>query len=209
MRSKRLPGLPILCITTGNQLGRVRRPIVDPQSKKVVGLSVASSAFGGRKILPIDAVHALGSHAVTVGRTEDLLGPKEERVASLLAQDRIKVVGTPVITARGVLVGTVQDYEIGEGGRIEQLYVSQNIWKALSGGELKVPGEMLIALGKDAAIVADDLLEHAKPAREPEPKRARAKVKEPLEKGSKGDPEETETTAATRVRGLLRQTLTR
>ncbi len=214
MRSKRLPGLPVICITTGDQLGRVKRAIIDPQAKRVAGLAVAGSTFGGRRVLPINAVHALGSHAVTVAQAEDLRHPKDEGAAELVARDRVKVVGAPVITARGVLVGTVVDYEIGERGSIDQLYVSQNLWKAIAGGDLSVPGEMLIALGRDAAIVADELLEHVKPARESKPRRTKAEASPPsadeshLEDANK-DGRANVSAAAERVRGFVRQTLTR
>ena len=159
MRSRRLPGLPVLSITEGNQLGRVRRPVVDPKNRSVVAFVVATAALGGRRLLPISAVHALGSHAVTVHRT-DALQPVsgDEALERLVREGQARVIGTPVVTKSGTLVGTVQDYEIGRQGEIEALYLSQSVWRTLAGGEVCIPGQMVIALGRDAAIVADEAL---------------------------------------------------
>src|SRR5690606_11515771 len=61
---------------------------------------------------------------------------------------------------------TVQDYEIGGAGAIEALYVTRGLWRALSGGERSLPGAMLVALGPDAAIVADEALSLLAPREE-------------------------------------------
>lgn len=167
MRSKRLPGLPVLSISEGNQLGRVRRPVVDPKSQSVVAFIVSTAAVGGRRLLPMSAVHALGTHAVTVHRA-DALQPVsgDEALERLLKEEHAKVIGTPVVSKSGTLVGTVQDYEIGRQGEIEALYASQSLWRTLAGGELCVPGQMVIALGRDAAIVADEVLSLFQPKEE-------------------------------------------
>ena len=175
MRSKRLPGLPVLCISDGNQLGKVRQPVVDPKGRRVVALLVACPGIRARKLLPMATVHSLGSHAVTVRDADELRPPQEfEEMGRLLKEDRVKVLGSPVVTARGTLVGTIADYDIGEDGTIEQVLVTQSLWKALSGTELRVPGEMLMALGKDAAIVADDVLTLVPKSEESKPESAPA-----------------------------------
>lgn len=174
MRSKRLPGLPVLCITSGEQLGRIRHPIVDPHTRRVAAFVVSSGAFKGGKLLPMDAVHALGTDAVTVRRPEALLSFKDEQAAPLVQGERIKLLGASIITVRGQFVGSVQDFEVDDEGQINHLYVTRSFWNSISGTQLVVPKEMLVTMGPDALIVAEEVLALTRPkdsraADEPEP----------------------------------------
>lgn len=154
MRSKRLPGLAVVTIDSGEQIGRVQRLVIDPQRKSVAALLVSARGSFRKQLLPIEAVFAMGTHAVTV-RNKEALGPlKGEGSASALARgERIDLLGSPVITARGELLGTVRDFEVTDRGEITALYVSGGLVRSLAGREASIPGELLLALGKDAAVV--------------------------------------------------------
>lgn len=159
MRSRRLPGLPVLTLDSGVTIGRIARSVVDPTNKRVAALLVSLSRWWGKRLLPIESVHAFGGHAVTVGSAEALIPIKEnEDFAALLYEKRIPLLGSPVVTAGGELVGTVRDYEIDSSGAISTLYVTEGVWRALSGQEHEVPGNALMALGKDAVIVTEETL---------------------------------------------------
>src|SRR5690606_25997469 len=99
-------------------------------------------------------------HAVTVGSAGVLLPLKgDEKLAALLHEKRIPLLGSPVVTATGEMVGTVRDFEIDQTGSIMGLYVTGRVWKALSGKESRVPESALMALGRDAVIVTEETLE--------------------------------------------------
>lgn len=159
MRSKHLPGLPVLTLDRGATIGHVRQCVIDPEGKRVAALLVALPRLWSRRLLPMESVHALGSHAVTVSSADVLIPFKEDQnLAILLYEKRIPLLGSPVVTAAGELVGTVRDYEIDGTGAISCLYVMDGVWKALSGKEARVPQSALIALGKDAVIVTEETL---------------------------------------------------
>lgn len=157
VRSRNLPGLPVLTLSDGNQVGRVQKPVIDPKEKRVAALLLAGPGIKGKRFLPIESVHALGSHAVTIGTVDSLKPLKEdEKLLALLKTERVKVLGSPVVTAGGDLVGSVRDFEIGASGTVKSLYVSQGVWNAVTGHEVAIVGELLIALGRDAVVVADE-----------------------------------------------------
>lgn len=159
MRSRHLPGLPVLTLDSGTTIGRINRSVVDPEKKRVAALLVAPPRLWGKRLLPIESVHAFGGHAVTVGSAEALIPvDQDERLTVLLRERRIPLLGSPVVTAGGELVGTVRDYEIDPTGAISYLYVTDGVWRALSGREHKVPGSALLALGRDAVIVTEETL---------------------------------------------------
>jgi len=160
MRSRHLPGLPVLALESGTAIGRVRRPIVDPGEKCVAALLVSEPRSVRKRLLPVDAVRAFGRHAVTVESERALILPRDDsRLFTLLVKKRISLLGTAVVTAGGELVGTVRDFEIGERGKISCLYINGGMWRSLAGREQEIPGSAIIAIGKDAAIVTDETLE--------------------------------------------------
>ena len=168
MRSKRLPGLPVLALDDGARLGRTRRALVDPRRRRVAALVVAQKGWNQHKLLPMERVHALGSHAVTVERADALIPIKEAaEYEHLLKEDRWRVPGAPVITAGGELVGTVRDFEIAGNGAVEALYVARHGMPSLFGKTPAIPGEFIIALGKDAVLVANEAMSLVSPPEKP------------------------------------------
>lgn len=156
VRSKRLPGLPILTLTTGKKIGRIQRPLIDPENKKIAGFLVSGRRLEKNRFLPMQAVHALGSHAVTIDSDEVVIDLEDGNELDAFVKERqISLVGSPVVTAGGELLGRVHDYEIGPGGDITGLLVHGGFWPMSRRGTL-VPGRLLLAVGPDAAVVAED-----------------------------------------------------
>jgi len=167
VRSQHLPGLPVLTLDQGATIGHVRRCIVDPERKRVAALLIALPRFWGRRLLPMQSVHAMGSHAVTVPSADVLLPLRhDEKLAALLYEKRIPLIGSPVVTASGELVGTVRDFQLDQTGVISFLYVTGGLWRALSGREARVPASELMALGKDAVIATEEALDRLARERE-------------------------------------------
>lgn len=182
MRSRRLPGLAVVTLDGGEQVGRVHRLVIDPKKKRVAALLVSSRGSLRKQLLPIDAVFALGSHAVTV-QSKEAIGPMSgDELAALAGKERVDLVGAPVITTRGELLGAVRDFDVTDRGEITALYVSSGLIRSLARREIAVPGELLVALGKDAAVVderaallgeAQPTERRSPPAPEDAPERAR------------------------------------
>jgi len=164
MRSKRLPGLPVLTLDEGVQLGRVRSVVVDARAKRVAALVVSQRGLGQKMLLPMEGVRALGSDAVTVDRGDVLIPLREaQSYEGLLKSERVRVVGTPVVTVGGELAGVVRDFEISGQGAVEAIYVSKGIFPSMLRRHPSVPGALIVALGKDAVVVAEKAVEHMKP----------------------------------------------
>jgi len=157
MRARRLPGLPVLALNDGGRLGKVKSVVVDPSARRVAALIVAPPGLSRAKILPTAGVHALGADAVTVDRS-DLLLPFREAVDfhQFLGKEQVRIIGSPVFTAGGELVGGARDFEISGTGEIEGILVSRGLFPAPPGREAHIPRECIVALGIDAVIVTDE-----------------------------------------------------
>jgi len=168
LRWRRLPGMPVLALDSGAVIGKVRQAVIDPEERKVAALLVQPARSWVRQFLPMEAVRALGGHAVTVESREALIPVRQdERLWTLLVKKRIALAGSPVITAGGDLVGGVRDYEIGQGGAITRLYVGEGGWRFLTGSEREIPAASLLALGRDAVIVTEEALDAPRQERSP------------------------------------------
>jgi len=160
--------MPVLALDSGAVIGKVRQAVIDPEERKVAALLVQPARSWVRQFLPMEAVRALGGHAVTVESREALIPVRQdERLWTLRVKKRIALAGSPVITAGGDLVGGVRDYEIGQGGAITHLYVGEGGWRFLTGSEREIPAASLLALGRDAVIVTEEALDAPRQERSP------------------------------------------
>lgn len=155
-----MPGLPVLTLDEGAQLGKVKRVIVDPRQKRVAAFIVSQRGWNQQSLLPMSGVYALGSHAVTVDRG-DLLIPIREAVEfqELLKGDRVRIVGAPVVTTGGELVGIVRDFEISGSGAVESLFLAKGVLGSVLRRPPIIQGEHVVALGRDAVLVADNVID--------------------------------------------------
>lgn len=198
MRSRRLPGLPVLTLEDGVQLGKVRKALVDSREKRVAALVVAQRGWNQQRLLPMARLHALGSHAVTVERSDLLIPIKEAaEYEHLLKEDRSRVVGAPIVTAGGEFVGIVRDYEISGTGTVDALYVGKSSFPSMFRREPSIPGEFVISLGKDAVLVADEALAHVEESAKRADDQPASAGRKPLQlfswpKGGKPDSPESE-----------------
>ena len=159
MRSKQLPGLPVLTLDDGVQLGKVKKVLVDPREKRVAALIVGQRGWNQQKVLPMSGVYALGSHAVTIERGDVLVAVRDaHEYEALIKEDRTRVVGSPVVTTSGELVGTVRDFEVTGTGSVEALYIGKGSFPSFFRRAPAIPGELVVALGKDAVLVADKVI---------------------------------------------------
>lgn len=159
MRSRRLPGLPVLTLDNATNVGRVKEPLIDGERRRVAALLITTRRGFGKRLLPTEAVHAFGGHAVTIASQEALRPLKSAgELEPLLHGKRIPLLGTPVVTRTGEWAGTVRDYEIRGNGAIESVCVTNGLWRSLSGQEGIIPAELIIAIGFDAVIVNEEAL---------------------------------------------------
>lgn len=166
MRSRKLPGLPVLTIDRGVEVGRIQRPLIDAEKRQVFALIVSKKRSFSKHILPVSSVHAFGNHAVTV-QSEEALRPLRTPgdLAPLMKPKQVTLLGAAVITIKGDWVGTARDFNMDGDGKIITVYVTDGLWKSLSGQEATIAGDMIVALGYDALIVSEQALQIAEKER--------------------------------------------
>jgi uncharacterized protein YrrD len=154
LRGKDVSGLPVVDLSTGEDIAEIRDLIFDPAAGVVGGFTLAKRGFLGRRmreVLPVDAVHSLGTHAVTVDSAAALTGPADAPQDVATVDRKADVTSNDVLTESGRNLGRVHDviltggrrprvvgYEIG-GGAAGDGFVPIDTSRAVSRSALIVP----------------------------------------------------------------------
>ncbi|NLT96194.1 MAG: hypothetical protein GXW85_11845 [Clostridia bacterium] len=143
--------LPVINITSGNQLGKVEDVILDAEHDILHGFVCEG------KLLPLKQVKTLGKDALMV-EAEDL-EPLMEAVNTNINPPLFlpkHVLATPIVTDKGECIGTVGDILVEEEtGKIIGYEVSDGLLKDLVTGRKVVSVPQIIAYGEDAIVIKE------------------------------------------------------
>jgi len=155
--SRRLTRMPVYDLETGRVIGRVRRVIVDPDSRAVAGLLIHGRLGQVARCLPFRELHAIGEHAVTVRSAAALAPLPEHPHLQELLRSRRRLYHTPILTEGGRFLGDVDEFTIDpKSGRIEGLLLSGGLVRDLFRGQAVLPAQLVLTIGEDAVIVRDE-----------------------------------------------------
>ncbi len=147
-----------MSLRTGQQVGTALRPIINPNNLKIEGFYCSDRFVKEEVVLLYQDIRDIITQGLVVD-DHDVLTPPDElvRLKDILEID-FKLVGKPVVTVTGQSVGKVSDYatEI-ETMYIQKLYVSQSIFKSLTGGNLGVDRNQIHEI-TDRKIIINELL---------------------------------------------------
>ncbi|WP_227763969.1 PRC-barrel domain-containing protein [Zhaonella formicivorans] len=156
--SKKLLGMPIVSLENGEQIGKVKGLILDPQGLNIAALVLEQKGvwFKEARVISFEHIKSAGEHAVTVGHTK-----YAERASALpqimqLMKSGVGVIGAKVLTQDGSLLGTVEEFMFDPvTGRITSLEISGRLLDSLFKGKAYLPTEAIVTLGKHAIIVQE------------------------------------------------------
>ena len=155
MTASQINGLPVVTVHGGDDVAEVRDVIYNPEAGRLVGLTLNKRGFFSgrqRQVLPAEAIHAIGRHAVMILDESSLTAPDDapDEVGHP-ATDR-NVIGDDVLTEGGTSLGVVRDIAllVGSAGEV----VGYQIEKP-SGGHGYIPLPAQLAVSGTALVVPD------------------------------------------------------
>ncbi|MGG0716309.1 PRC-barrel domain-containing protein [Robertmurraya massiliosenegalensis] len=151
-KSTQISGLPIISILDGNQVGKVKSLVINPDKGSVDFLTIEHEDFQvSVKAIPFKKVVGIGEYAVTVGSESAVIDLNEIPIANQLVNKKIKITGTKVMTRKGELIGEVVEYFVDqESGNILGMQLK------LADKEVALSSESVVTFGKDIIIVKED-----------------------------------------------------
>lgn len=132
-------GKPAINRETAEQLGKVQHFVVDARARRVQALAV--SVGRGTQLVDWTQVESIGPDAVIVNGSHEPNGDDDRAVSGALHPLQKRV-----LSDQGNEIGTLDDVEIDDGGRVRTLIV----------GDEHVQGGRLEGVGSYAVVITAD-----------------------------------------------------
>ena len=151
-KSVDIPGLPVISITEGRELGMSKTLLIDAPNRIVAAITIEDEDwYRGVKLIPYDNVIAVGDDAVTINNSENILTLDAAGDFETLLDDNIRVIGTKAITRTGVIQGTISEIFIGEDGSIEKCEITTP-----EGSTSEVTADQVSIFGKQVTVISPE-----------------------------------------------------
>jgi len=156
-KTQEIIGLPIISISDGIEVGKVKNVITNAEKGAVDYLVVDSGIqILSTKIIPTVNILGIGEYAVTIENEEAINDLSKIPVAIELLQKNIQVTGTKVLTKKGRLIGEVGDIYVDENDNCNILgleYIADITHKNIR----IIPRTSVITFGKNLVVVVEDV----------------------------------------------------
>jgi uncharacterized protein YrrD len=156
-KTQKILGLPIISISDGMEVGRVKSIIINADRGAIDYIVVDSGIqiFSAR-VIPTEDVLGIGEYALTIENEDVITDISKIPAAIQLLQNDIRVKGTKVLTKKGRLIGEIGDIYIDEenGCRINGLeFIADITQKKIR----LIPRDAVITFGKNLTVVKEDI----------------------------------------------------
>ena len=151
-KTQQVLGLPVIEISTGEQLGSISGIVVNPDQGKVECLLLDRDKwYGEMRALPFGAVLGIGEFAITISQKGDVSTVSDRAEFVSILEKNIQVVKAAVMTRSGQYVGTVTDFVLDEqSGKILGCEVLTE-----EGGSYVVQGDKVVTYGSKFLVIED------------------------------------------------------
>ncbi len=163
---KKLVGMKVFSLSAGQYIASVQDLLFDARVGKVFGFIVAVDEPEAKQfsddelVILLEEVHRIGADAVTVADLSVVRPISQVPEAIRLGHETPTVVGQPVMTTAGTLLGTIDDILMDpQSGDILGYQLSDGLIKDLLNGRVAIPASKSYHLGSEAMIVPEDTAE--------------------------------------------------
>ncbi|MFZ5990030.1 MAG: PRC-barrel domain-containing protein [Bacillota bacterium] len=156
-KTQEILGLPIISISDGIEVGRVKNVIINAE-KGAIDYVVVDSGIQilSAKIIPTDNVLGIGEYALTIENEEAINELSKIPAAIDLLQKNIQVKGTKVLTKKGRLIGEIGDIYVDEDENCKIVgleYIADITAKKIR----IIPRDSVITFGKNLVVVKENV----------------------------------------------------
>lgn len=156
-KSQEIIGLPIISISNGIEVGKVKAVIINAD-KGAVDYVVVDSGIQilSAKVIPTEYVLGIGEYALTI-ENEDAINDISRIPAAIdLLQKNIQVKSTKVLTKKGRLIGEIGDIYVNEDDNCSIIGL-EFIANITQKNVRIIPRDSIITFGKNLVIVTDNV----------------------------------------------------
>jgi len=151
-KSADILGLPVISITEGDEIGVVKKLIINPADGAVAALFVDDGKwYLDAKFIAFSEIAGIGEYALTISSNNSVATVATVPTLEPLLNSDITVIGTKVLTKSGRIQGTVTELMIDDSGVIIACEVEE-----LNGQITSIPGERIITFAKKVLVITDE-----------------------------------------------------
>lgn len=152
-KGKDLVGMPIINLSNGETVGRVRDVFFDPANHQIAGVIMDGGGwFKGPRVIRFANLSGVGDDAITI-IDHSVIAKTQVEAECVIAGDGM-VIGNRVMTRDGNELGTIADVIFDHvTGEITHYQLSEGIIQDLLEGREMIPVDVEFTFGKDAIIV--------------------------------------------------------
>lgn len=154
-KSTEIQSLPIINISDGSEIGKVRSLVVNPEKGSVDFLTVEHEDWQiSVRAIPFKKVVGIGEYAVTVEHENAVIDLNEIPIANSLVNKKIRVADARLMTRKGQMIGEIVEFHVDdESGAIRTLEVKSK------SDSYYLDSPHVLTWGKDIVIVKEDAAE--------------------------------------------------
>lgn len=147
-----------MSLRTGGQVATAIQPIFNPKNLKIEGFYCDDRFEPKQLILLAQDIRDHIEKGFVINDHEVLANPEElVRLQSVLKLD-FELIGKPVISVNKQRLGKVSDYAVDDATLyVQKLYVSQNLLKSITGGNLSIDRSQIVEITNRKIVVLDPL----------------------------------------------------
>lgn len=155
-KSIQITGLPVISISEGNQVGKVKSLVINPDKGSVDFLTIEQEDLQvSAKAIPFKKIVGIGEYAVTIENENAIIDLNEIPIANQLVNKKIKIKNTKVLSRKGELLGEAKEFFIDhETGNILGMEIKVNDENVI------LSSTYVVTFGKDIMIVKEDASSH-------------------------------------------------
>ena len=155
-KSTEILGLPIISITEGMEIGKVKSLVINPEKGSLDFITIEHEDWQvSVRAIPFKKVIGIGEYALTIETENSVIDLNEIPIANQLVNKKIKITDAKVMTRKGELLGSVQEYYTDEeNGQVIGMQVK------VGDHDVILPSETVLTFGKDILIVTEDASSH-------------------------------------------------
>ena len=162
-----LHSLPVIAVTEGRILGRVKETIFDPEDHALIGVTVSRRDGKPEDFLDVRQARCLGPFAVTTSATANLQKLESHARAHEVVASGVHVRDAPVLTDAGEPIGKIAQIWIRDDGGVAAYVAASGSF--LFGRKRRLSPHDVIVIGEDAMIVQTPRAEPVPSDAEPAP----------------------------------------
>jgi len=154
--SNTLIDIPVMSLRTLGVVATAERPIINPNNLKIEGWYCQDQFSKNTLILLSKDIRDIVPQGLAIDDYDSLSEPEELVRLQEILEIGFELIGKLVITDRKRKVGKVTDYAVDANSfTVQKLYVSQPVYKNLTGGQLSIGRTQIVEITNRHVVVKD------------------------------------------------------